>query len=177
MTIKSKDTKYRLAQALASAKICCKMVSELPGGILLKAPTRRRPRTMSEIRRLTERSAVPGRVNSGYIPTLDGWRAVAIVMVLACHARDGLFGVNGIIALPRLNALFLNGYLGVDVFFSISGFLITSKLLEENLLTGAVDLQDFYWRRLFRIFPASWVYLGVMFLCALAGVIVLRRVK
>ena len=109
---------------------------------------------------------------ANHIPTLDGWRCIAIAMVLACHARDRLFGVDGILPIAPIHSVLVHGVLGVDVFFGISGFLITSKLLEEYRSNGAINLWDFYWRRVFRIFPAAWTYLAVMFLCAFAGVIV-----
>jgi peptidoglycan/LPS O-acetylase OafA/YrhL len=54
------------------------------------------------------------------------------------------------------------GNLGVRVFFIISGFLITSLLLAERARTGTVNLTDFYVRRVFRIFPAYYVFLLVM---------------
>ncbi len=104
-----------------------------------------------------------------YIPTLDGWRAVAILLVLGCHARDQIFGPNGIWPLPRINTALVHGVLGVDVFFGISGFLITSRLLKEYERRRSIDLGDFYWRRFFRILPAAWTYLAFVFLCAVAG--------
>ena len=71
-----------------------------------------------------------------YAPALDGLRAVACLSVMLYHA-----GV-----LP-------GGFLGVDVFFTLSGFLITSLLLAELRADGAVDLRAFWRRRLFRILP------------------------
>ncbi len=106
-----------------------------------------------------------------HIPTLDGWRCIAIVMVLACHARDRLFGMDGILPIAPIHSILVHGALGVDVFFGLSGFLITRKLLEEYRWKGAIDLGDFYWRRFFRIFPAAWTYLAVVFLAASAGLI------
>jgi peptidoglycan/LPS O-acetylase OafA/YrhL len=94
-------------------------------------------------------------------------------MVLGCHARDRLFGIHGILPVARINAILVHGALGVDVFFALSGFLITRKLLEEYQRNGAIDLRDFYWRRFFRIFPAAWTYLAAVFLGALAGLITL----
>jgi peptidoglycan/LPS O-acetylase OafA/YrhL len=108
-----------------------------------------------------------------YIPTLDGWRAIAILMVLACHSRDRLWGPRGLLPFAPLNAVLVHGVLGVDVFFGISGFLITRKLLEEYQSCGWINLRAFYWRRFFRILPAAWAYLGAMLVCALAGVIAL----
>jgi peptidoglycan/LPS O-acetylase OafA/YrhL len=74
----------------------------------------------------------------GYVPALDGIRAVAIVLVLSDH----LFGI------PR------GGQVGVDLFFALSGFLITTLLLEERAATGTVSLRGFYARRSRRLFPA-----------------------
>jgi peptidoglycan/LPS O-acetylase OafA/YrhL len=119
----------------------------------------------------TTSSAKSGALHA-YIPTLDGWRSIAILMVLACHARDRLFGIHGILPIAPLDSVLVHGVLGVDVFFGLSGFLITSKLLEEYRQNGAIDLRDFYWRRFFRIFPAAWAYLAIVFVCGLAGVIV-----
>ena len=71
-----------------------------------------------------------------YAPALDGLRAVACLSVMLYHA-----GVIG------------GGFLGVDVFFTLSGFLITSLLLGELRADGAVDLRAFWRRRIFRIVP------------------------
>jgi len=65
------------------------------------------------------------------------------------------------------------GYLGVKVFFVISGFLITSLLLKEHAKNGQISLRAFYLRRVFRIFPASYAFIAVMFLCAVFGLITL----
>ncbi|HEX2401764.1 MAG TPA: acyltransferase family protein [Mycobacterium sp.] len=73
------------------------------------------------------------------IPALDGVRAVAVGLVLAEHG--GIPGVPG-------------GFLGVDVFFVLSGFLITSLLLDELRLTGRIALADFWIRRARRLLPA-----------------------
>lgn len=74
-----------------------------------------------------------------YNPSLDGLRAVAILLVLMCHtARFVLPG----------------GWVGVDVFFVLSGYLITSILLRELRETGRVDLGAFYVRRACRLLPA-----------------------
>jgi peptidoglycan/LPS O-acetylase OafA/YrhL len=77
---------------------------------------------------------------------IDGLRAVSIAAVFAFHA------------LPEIVP---GGYLGVDLFFVISGFLITTSLLQEAARAGRIDLQDFYLRRLFRIFPALVVFVAI----------------
>ncbi|WP_156426814.1 acyltransferase family protein [Mycobacterium sp. IS-3022] len=78
----------------------------------------------------------------GEIPALDGIRAVAVALVLADHG--GIPGVSG-------------GFLGVDVFFVLSGFLITSLLLDEHARTGRIRLRDFWIRRARRLLPALLV--------------------
>lgn len=83
------------------------------------------------------------------IPELDGVRALAILPVLAIHAYGRVEG----------------GYLGVDLFFVLSGFLITSLLLEEATMTGTTDLARFYGRRALRILPP--IILGALLACAL----------
>ena len=73
------------------------------------------------------------------IPALDGVRAIAVALVLLSHG--GIPGVAG-------------GFIGVDVFFVLSGFLITSLLLDELDFTGRIDLPGFWRRRAKRLLPA-----------------------
>jgi peptidoglycan/LPS O-acetylase OafA/YrhL len=103
------------------------------------------------------------------IPSLDGLRGVAIALVLLSH-------ISGTRGAPR----FLNfredlGSLGVRTFFVISGFLITTLLLDERSSTGAISLKRFYIRRMFRIFPASYAYITSMAVLSLIGIITLKR--
>ena len=72
-----------------------------------------------------------------YLPALDGLRAVSILAVMLRHT-----------------GLLPGGFLGVDVFFTLSGFLITSLLLQEYEVHGLVSLRDFYMRRALRLLPA-----------------------
>ncbi|MGA5463463.1 acyltransferase family protein [Mycobacterium sp. NPDC050041] len=83
------------------------------------------------------------------IPALDGLRAIAVALVLAQHG--GLPGVPG-------------GFLGVDVFFVLSGFLITSLLLDELGRTGRIGLRDFWIRRVRRLLPALLVVVAAVLL-------------
>lgn len=105
-----------------------------------------------------------------YIPTLDGWRAVAIILVLFCHDAVRSFGL--------LSTSWLNnhGETGVDVFFAISGILICTLLLDEEEETGRISLTRFYVRRAFRILPAALVYLVCLALLTLSGVIEVRKI-
>ena len=88
-----------------------------------------------------------------YYKSLDGMRAYCILLVIYDHLKS-----NGH-TLP-----WLNGHLGVDLFFLISGFLITTLLTREQVLTGRVDLRAFYWRRFFRIAPVYFAVLGLYLL-------------
>jgi peptidoglycan/LPS O-acetylase OafA/YrhL len=109
------------------------------------------------------RHAGRARPGTGYLPTLDGWRAVAIAAVMLWHA-------TGIKAINRL----ADG--GVTIFFGISGLLITSRLLEELRRAGRVSLRAFYVRRAFRILPPYYVYLAAMaLLMALGQPVATRR--
>jgi peptidoglycan/LPS O-acetylase OafA/YrhL len=85
----------------------------------------------------------------GYVPALNGLRGIAILGVLGVH----LFGLSG-------------GFYGVDLFFVLSGFLITTLLLEEHDRTGLVSLRAFYIRRARRLLPALG---AVLVLIAVVG--------
>jgi peptidoglycan/LPS O-acetylase OafA/YrhL len=76
----------------------------------------------------------------GFRPDIQGLRAVAVVLVLLSHAGFGFAA---------------GGYVGVDVFFVLSGFLITSLLVKEVFDTGRISLAGFYARRARRILPAA----------------------
>jgi peptidoglycan/LPS O-acetylase OafA/YrhL len=82
------------------------------------------------------RSSSPGLRHQ---PALDGLRAVAVLLVMAYHIK--LPGFHG-------------GRAGVDMFFVLSGFLITALLLDEHAQTGRIRLRAFYMRRILRLYPA-----------------------
>lgn len=86
------------------------------------------------------------------IPTLDGWRGLAILLVLFDHVQVAFLG-------RYAHTWTHTGQHGVTIFFVLSGFLITSKLLE-----GPIDLKKFYLRRVFRLMPAAWAYLATLLL-------------
>ncbi|MCX8528429.1 MAG: acyltransferase, partial [Candidatus Nanopelagicales bacterium] len=92
----------------------------------------------------------------GYLPGLDGLRAIAVLGVLLYHAD-----------IPWLPG----GFLGVDVFFVLSGFLITSLILEEMDRSGRLDFSRFYLGRARRLLPALILVLIVV---CLAAVLVYR---
>src|SRR5580704_5918405 len=89
-----------------------------------------------------------------HLPALDGLRAVAVCAVMAYHLGFGWAG---------------GGYLGVDLFFVLSGFLITSLLIEERSTTGTVSLRRFWSRRARRLLPALLIMLGAIALYTTLG--------
>ena len=86
-----------------------------------------------------------------YVPGLDGLRAVAVIAVLVFHAQ---FAVAS------------GGFLGVSLFFTLSGFLITTLLIDEHESTGTLSLRRFYGRRVRRLLPAAYVCLLLVVLAS-----------
>ncbi|MGD0893760.1 MAG: acyltransferase [Terracidiphilus sp.] len=92
------------------------------------------------------------------IHTLDGWRGVAILLVIAGHAAHYS---------QYRNQLWANLWcLGVDIFFVLSGYIITLKFIQERDKSATIDLHSFYLRRAFRILPLVCAYLAT--LCVLS---------
>jgi peptidoglycan/LPS O-acetylase OafA/YrhL len=107
----------------------------------------------------------------GRIPSLDGCRAISVFLVLfghACETKNLDFSRY----LPRLGQV---ATLGVTVFFVISGYLITSLLLEEERRHGRISLSMFYLRRAFRIWPVAYAYIAVVAALQAAGALTLPR--
>ena len=92
------------------------------------------------------------RARLGYVPALDGVRAVAVLFVVACHA----------LSMP-------GGFLGVEISFVLSGFLITTLLLEERRAQGRIGLASFYIRRVRRLYPALAMLLAAWLVLAALG--------
>tara|TARA_A100001011_G_scaffold380455_1_gene447789 strand:+ start:1258 stop:3138 length:1881 start_codon:yes stop_codon:yes gene_type:complete len=95
-----------------------------------------------------------------YRPEIDGLRAIAVGAVILYHAQITILGYQP----------FKGGFIGVDIFFVISGYLITSIILKEFIKTGSISFKHFYQRRIRRILPVllfvmlvslpfAWVYL------------------
>jgi len=95
-----------------------------------------------------------------YRPEIDGLRAIAVGAVILYHAQITIFGYQP----------FKGGFIGVDIFFVISGYLITSIILKELVSTNSFSFKHFYERRIRRILPAlifvmivslpfAWTYL------------------
>ena len=105
------------------------------------------------------------RERAGYLPTLEGWRAIAVFMVVFYH--DALHGIGAF----NTGWLQEHGVLGVDIFFGISGLLICSRLLEEEQAAGAIRLGKFYVRRACRILPAALLYLLILAILGVTSVL------
>lgn len=95
--------------------------------------------------------AAPSPSYLSYNPALDGLRGVAILLVILSHAHAPLF--NG-------------AFYGVDIFFVLSGYLISTLLLQEAMHSGRIDYGRFYCRRLYRLMPALALFLAVYCLVA-----------
>jgi peptidoglycan/LPS O-acetylase OafA/YrhL len=105
--------------------------------------------------------ATPSRL-AGRMPSVDGWRAVSIMMVLAAHAGETSPFLNTPTMAACFPLIFDGGNLGVRFFFVISGFLITYLLIREQERDGNVSLKNFYIRRALRILPVYLAYLAVV---------------
>src|SRR5271168_3370525 len=93
-----------------------------------------------------------------YFPSLNGLRFISAVAVIKEHV---LLHVGGL-------KIFSYGWLGVDMFFVLSGFLIVTLLIREKQKSGRVDLKNFYVRRTLRIFPIYYLLIASVFLFYLA---------
>jgi peptidoglycan/LPS O-acetylase OafA/YrhL len=94
---------------------------------------------------VSPRALTPASTSAGYLPGLDGLRAISVVAVLLYHA--------GVRSLP-------GGFLGVEVFFVISGYLITLLLTREYTGSSTISLRAFWGRRARRLLPALYVLLA-----------------
>jgi peptidoglycan/LPS O-acetylase OafA/YrhL len=88
-----------------------------------------------------------------YLPGIDGLRAISVLAVLVFHH----YWIGG-----TSEGWLPGGFLGVEVFFVVSGYLITSLLLAERRETGRISLPNFWLRRARRLLPALWVMLAVV---------------
>ena len=105
-----------------------------------------------------------------HLPQLDGVRGLAILLVLACHFVS-FQSVRGEVVGQVIDAVAGHGFLGVDLFFVLSGFLITG-ILYDTRGTGHF-FKYFYARRMLRICPLYYAY--ILAVCAALGLVLLRR--
>lgn len=93
--------------------------------------------------------------SSAHIPSLDGWRAVAILIVLTSHLGLGHIAPGG---------------LGVTIFFFLSGYLITTLLIQEHGRTGSISISNFYIRRALRLMPPLVTTLALIYSLTATGI-------
>ena len=115
---------------------------------------------------MSERLATAGS-GSTRIPGLDVVRVAAILLVMGRHLPD--LATASPTFRPLLNVWHEGGWIGVDVFFVLSGFLIGTILLEEVQHTGRIRLGRFYGRRGFKIYPAFYAFLAIYAVLHLAA--------
>lgn len=119
----------------------------------------------SHVRDTDQTAIAPDWLDRGQIPGLDGLRAVAVILVMLTHS----YRTAGFPHWPVLYPIAVRGYFGVDIFFVISGFLITTLLAREVERTGSVNLRRFYLRRFLRILPAYGALMVVVAALQLLG--------
>ena len=105
-----------------------------------------------EVRPMPKSDTAPPRA---HVSSLDGLRAIAVLGVMYYHTR-----------LPW----FQFGWIGVDLFFVLSGFLITTLLVKDRKAKGKINLPKFWGRRFLRLMPAYWLFVGVCTILILRGV-------
>lgn len=110
----------------------------------------------------------PDFLDKKYLPSLDGWRAIAVILVILGHAK---LTVNQNSLFYKFTETFIYADLGVRFFFVLSGFLITTLLIKEYQKNGYINFKHFYVRRLLRIVPVLYLYVSIIFItnifCAL----------
>ena len=103
------------------------------------------------------------------LPSLDGLRAFAVLLVIFAHSGETQ-GAPSARIFTELRLTF-SGFLGVQIFFVISGFIITRLLIKEKSKNGQISLKRFWARRFLRILPPLLLYLGVISLFKANGVL------
>lgn len=156
MASRSPQVKRQLATGPGVLHYLDPVDAALPPGVTPpsgNAPMFERPR--SPVHASSPRTAF----QLGYLPALDGVRAIAVLAVLFFH----VLGSHLTAISPLLEMR--GGFLGVDVFFVLSGFLITTILAQEYQARGTIDLRAFWVRRALRLMPAIVVVLlGILML-------------
>lgn len=98
-------------------------------------------------------------LNVKEIPSLNGWRAIAVIIVILGHLKKMLSPET--IGFRILDYVIFADF-GVRIFFVLSGFLITTLLIKEKKKAGKINVINFFIRRFLRIVPVLWLYLGVI---------------
>ena len=131
-----------------------RIAGAMPVGLHFTHAQPRRPTQRASLRPRAKAASQPviGMSGLGFLPDIQGIRAIAVLLVVLYHT--GVPGVSG-------------GYIGVDVFFVISGYLISGLLITERHRTGTIAFGEFYARRARRLLPAA-------FLTILASIVISR---
>ena len=95
---------------------------------------------------------IPSSLNNKKFPSLDGLRGISIIFVILSH----FIFYSEFVAKTNL------GVIGVEIFFVISGFLISTLLLKEQIINGGISLRKFYIRRALRILPVVFLFLTTL---------------
>ena len=103
----------------------------------------------------SESKHISHSITQKHLPSLNGLRGISIILVVVTH-----LGLAQNTFLPKI----FYSSLGVNTFFVLSGFLINTLCIREINLKGNLSLRSFYFRRILRIFPLSYLYIGVIFL-------------
>ncbi|WP_419699052.1 acyltransferase family protein [Mucilaginibacter sp. NFX135] len=96
---------------------------------------------------------IPEVLDQKIYPSLNGLRAIAVIMVVISHIAGHYKFLQPTVFL---------GYLGVNIFFVLSGFLITTLCIKEQITTKQLSLKNFYIRRALRILPVAYLYILVI---------------
>lgn len=111
---------------------------------------------------------------SSYVPTINGWRGLGILWVCLCHAEIPLIEAGLLVKGSIANQVILQAELALEVFFIMSGYLITQRLILERERKGRISLRKFYVRRFFRLYPSVLAYVGFIAILIAAGLVTTR---
>ncbi|RZK48300.1 MAG: acyltransferase [Pedobacter sp.] len=103
----------------------------------------------------------PTFLSEKYIPTLNGWRAIAIIFVIMSHFKLTL--TKDTLVQVILKYIFISNF-GVKIFFVLSGFLITTLLIKESNNTGKIHVKKFLIRRFLKLIPLLYLYISIIIL-------------
>lgn len=113
------------------------------------------------LKKLNSSYVTPEFLDKNHFPSLDGWRAVAIILVVVGHSA---FTVPKTSIYNQFVSTFIYASCGVRIFFVLSGFLITSLLIKEYIKHKKINIKHFFIKRTLRIFPVLYLYLLTLFI-------------